>query len=90
MNHHMLHSGIAQSGFVMALISAVSFSTLGIFAKMLYADGFSVTSALAWRFVLASLLSLGESCMSGCSIGDALRSAVGAFRRRRRTNLQRA
>ncbi|HBK59056.1 MAG TPA: hypothetical protein DDZ37_06895 [Spirochaetaceae bacterium] len=56
MNHHMQRSGIVQGGFVMALISAVSFSTLGIFAKMLYADGFSVTSALAWRFVLASLL----------------------------------
>jgi len=56
MNHHMQRSGIVQGGFVMALISALSFSTLGIFAKMLYADGFSVTSALAWRFVLASLL----------------------------------
>jgi drug/metabolite transporter (DMT)-like permease len=54
MNHHMHSSKTAQFGFVMALISAVSFSTLGIFAKMLYAVGFSVTSALAWRFAIAA------------------------------------
>ncbi len=45
----------SQLGFAVALVSAVSFSTLGIFAKMLYALGFSVASALAWRFVIASL-----------------------------------
>jgi len=54
MNHHMQRSGTAQFGFIMALISAISFSTLGIFAKMLYAVGFSVTSALAWRFIIAA------------------------------------
>lgn len=47
--------GTSQLGFAVALVSAVSFSTLGIFAKMLYALGFSVASALAWRFVIASL-----------------------------------
>lgn len=47
--------GTSQLGFAVALVSAVSFSTLGLFAKMLYALGFSVASALAWRFVIASL-----------------------------------
>jgi len=51
----MHRPGTSQLGFAVALVSAVSFSTLGIFAKMLYALGFSVASALAWRFVIASL-----------------------------------
>lgn len=53
MNRH--RSGSSQLGFFVALVSGISFSTLGIFAEMLYAEGFSVASALAWRFVVASL-----------------------------------
>lgn len=53
MNSH--RTGAAQLGFVAALISAISFSTLSIFAKLLYSVGFSVASALAWRFIVASL-----------------------------------
>jgi drug/metabolite transporter (DMT)-like permease len=49
-------SEVLQRGFVAALVSAISFSTLSIFAKMLYALGFSVAAALAWRFVVASLI----------------------------------
>lgn len=44
-----------RSGFVAAIISAVSFSTLGLFAKTLYASGFSVPCALAWRFSIAAV-----------------------------------
>jgi len=44
-----------KKGFWTAIISAVSFSTLGIFAKFLYAEGFSVLSALAWRFIVAAV-----------------------------------
>lgn len=40
----------------MALISAASFSTLGLFVKLVYAEGFSVPQALAWRFSVAALL----------------------------------
>lgn len=43
-----------QAGFIASLISAISFSTLGIFAKLLYASGFSVATALAWRFMVAA------------------------------------
>ena len=42
-------------GFLAAIISAISFSTLGIFAELLYYHGFSVLCALAWRFLVAAL-----------------------------------
>ncbi len=45
-----------QAGFVASLVSAISFSTLGIFAKLLYASGLSVATALAWRFMVAALV----------------------------------
>lgn len=38
----------------MALLSAASFSTLGLFAKLIYAEGFSVPQTLAWRFTVAA------------------------------------
>ncbi|HSV57087.1 MAG TPA: DMT family transporter [Magnetospirillaceae bacterium] len=41
---------------LLALLSAVSFSTLGIFVKLIYAEGFSPFQALAWRFTGASVL----------------------------------
>ncbi len=44
------------SGVVLALLSAASFSTLGLFAKLIYAEGFSVPQALAWRFTVAALV----------------------------------
>lgn len=42
------------SGVGLALLSALGFSTLGIFATTLYAAGFSVPQTLAWRFTVAS------------------------------------
>ncbi len=42
------------SGVGLALLSALGFSTLGIFAATLYAAGFSVPQTLAWRFTVAS------------------------------------
>ena len=44
------------SGVLLALLSAASFSTLGLFAKLVYAEGFSVPQALAWRFSIAALV----------------------------------
>lgn len=44
------------AGILLALASATGFSTLGLFAKLIYAEGFSVPQALAWRFLAASLL----------------------------------
>ncbi|MCE1196163.1 DMT family transporter [bacterium] len=41
-------------GIGLALLSALGFSTLGIFATNLYAAGFSVPQTLAWRFAIAS------------------------------------
>ncbi len=44
------------AGIGFALISALSFSTLGLFAKFIYAAGFSISQTLAWRFSVAALL----------------------------------
>ncbi len=44
-----------QAGFIASLVSAITFSTLGIFAQLLYASGFSVATALTWRFGVAAL-----------------------------------
>lgn len=41
-------------GVGLALLSALGFSTLGIFATTLYSAGFSVPQTLAWRFTIAS------------------------------------
>jgi len=46
---------VSRAGVGFALISALSFSTLGIFAISLYAKGFSVPQTLAWRFTCAAL-----------------------------------
>lgn len=43
-----------RTGVALALLSATGFSTLGIFAELLYARGFSVPQTLAWRFTFAS------------------------------------
>jgi drug/metabolite transporter (DMT)-like permease len=43
------------SGVLLALLSAASFSSLGLFAKLIYTEGFSVPQALAWRFSVAAL-----------------------------------
>lgn len=43
-------------GVAFALLSALGFSTLGIFAKLIFAEGFSVPAALAWRFTIAGLV----------------------------------
>lgn len=45
----------AGTGVLLALLSAASFSTLGIFAKLIYAEGFSTSQALAWRFTGAAV-----------------------------------
>ena len=43
-------------GIAFALASAAGFSTLGLFAKLIYSEGFSVAQALAWRFTAAAAL----------------------------------
>ena len=48
-------SGGAGTGVLLALLSATSFSTLGIFAKLIYAEGFSTSQVLAWRFTGAAV-----------------------------------
>lgn len=47
---------LSPSGILFSLISALCFSTLGIFATALYSMGFSVQQALAWRFTFSSIL----------------------------------
>ncbi len=42
-------------GVALALASALSFSTLGLFAKLIYGAGFSVAQTLAWRFTVAAV-----------------------------------
>ncbi len=41
-------------GIALALVSAAGFSTLGLFAKLVYAQGFRVPETLAWRFTFAA------------------------------------
>jgi len=41
-------------GIVFALLSATGFSTLGLLAKLIYSEGFSIQAALAWRFSAAA------------------------------------
>ena len=43
-----------SKGIGLAVISAVSFSTLGLFAKLAYSQGMAPAQALAWRFSLAA------------------------------------
>ncbi len=47
--------GLGGAGIGYALVSALGFSTLGIFATKLYGFGLSVPQTLAWRFSIASL-----------------------------------
>jgi drug/metabolite transporter (DMT)-like permease len=42
-------------GVALALVSATGFSTLGLFARLVYGEGFSVLSTLAWRFTFATV-----------------------------------
>ncbi len=41
-------------GVALALVSAISFSTLGLFARLAYSQGMAPSQALAWRFSLAA------------------------------------
>ena len=41
-------------GILLALVSATGFSTLGLFTKLIYGEGFSAPQALAWRFTIAA------------------------------------
>jgi drug/metabolite transporter (DMT)-like permease len=43
-------------GVSLAVVSAITFSTLGLFAKLAYSQGMSPSQALAWRFSLAGLV----------------------------------
>ncbi len=43
-------------GVLLAVVSAISFSTLGLFAKLAYSQGMAPAQALAWRFSLAGLV----------------------------------
>ncbi len=56
MSHHTSHPD--GRGIILAFASAAGFSTLSLFAKLIYAEGFSVQQTLAWRFTLASVFLL--------------------------------
>jgi len=47
---------LSPAGVLLSVVSALCFSTLGIFATALYSMGFSVQQALAWRFTFSSIL----------------------------------
>lgn len=52
----MNHSPASRrtAGFFLALFSALSFSTLGLFAKSLFGAGIAVEAVLSWRFIIAA------------------------------------
>jgi len=43
-------------GVALAVVSAITFSTLGLFAKLAYSQGMVPAQALAWRFSLAAVI----------------------------------
>ncbi len=43
------------SGVLFAVVSASGFAVLGLFAKLIYGEGFAVPQALAWRFTVAAV-----------------------------------
>jgi len=48
-------SASRPKGVALAVVSAVSFSTLGLFAKLAYSQGMAPAQALAWRFTIAAI-----------------------------------
>ncbi|MDP2790614.1 MAG: DMT family transporter [Rectinemataceae bacterium] len=71
---------LTAGGIAFALISALGFSTLGIFATSLYAEGFSVPQTLAWRFTIASaflwiVLGAKKALQPGIQIGGKGKNA---------------
>lgn len=52
-----LDAGAARfKGVALAAVSAITFSTLGLFAKLAYSQGMVPAQALAWRFSLAAVI----------------------------------
>lgn len=71
-----------KSGIGAALISALGFSTLGIFASSLYAKGYSIPQTLAWRFTLAATFLWCVNSVrfaSGWRMGASRRGLVSLF-----------
>ena len=71
---------LTGAGIAYALISALGFSTLGIFAASLYGSGFSVPQTLAWRFTIASaflwlLLGIRKVLRPGLKVGGRGKNA---------------
>lgn len=52
-------------GVALAVVSAISFSTLGLFAKLAYSQGMAPAQALAWRFSLAAAVLWGVLIRNG-------------------------
>ena len=52
-------------GVALAVVSAISFSTLGLFAKLAYSQGMAPAQALAWRFSLAAVVLWGVLLRNG-------------------------
>lgn len=63
-------------GTILVLISAAAFGTLAIFAKMAYAAGLTLLTALNWRFILAALLMASYLGVTGRSWRIKLREAL--------------
>lgn len=53
---HDPHAAARFKGVGLAVVSATTFSTLGLFAKLAYSQGMVPAQALAWRFSLAAII----------------------------------
>ncbi len=53
---HNPHAAARIKGVGLAVVSATTFSTLGLFAKLAYSQGMVPAQALAWRFSLAAII----------------------------------
>jgi len=65
-----------KRGILLAVASSACFSTLGLFARLVYSEGFSVPQALAWRFTVASSI-LWTIVGLGSRAGARRRPALG-------------
>lgn len=53
---HESGHGSRARGVALAIVSAITFSSLGLFARLAYSQGMAPSQALAWRFTLAGIV----------------------------------
>lgn len=68
-----------RTGTLLVIVSAVGFATLGIFGKFAYTAGLTLTTVLAFRFLLATVIVWPVLAVSGSLVRLSGRSLAVAF-----------